>query len=226
MFHVERIELIEEALDSEGMLYPPDMIGHFAEYRKLLLDWNQRVNLISRRDEVRIVTRHFLDSLGLATVEAFPRNSRMMDLGSGAGFPGIPLKLVRPDLRISLVESKRKKALFLRHAIEKLELEGIEIVMGRVEELTESLGLFDFVVSRSVTDLITLVGWSKDYLKPTGGSLIAIKGSDVEKELEQLKSMAPDWSVKRVRSSEYNPFPRILRSKKSVVVFVEWDQNM
>ena len=225
MFHVERIELIEEALDSEGVSYPPSMIGLFAEYRELLLNWNQRVNLISRRDEARIVTRHFLDSLGLATVEAFPQNSKVMDLGSGAGFPGIPLKLIRPDLRITLVESKRKKALFLRHAIEKLELEGIEIVMGRVEQLVESLGPFDFVVSRSVTDLITLAMWSKDYLNPAGGSLIAIKGPDVEKELEKLKSITPDLNVKRVRSSEYKPFPRILGSKKSAVVFVEWDQS-
>lgn len=222
---MERIELIEEAIDSAGMSYPPDMIGHFAEYRKLLLDWNQRVNLISRKDEARIVTRHFIDSLGLLTVEAFPSNSRVMDLGSGAGFPGIPLKLIRPDLRISLVESKRKKALFLRQVIEKLELDRIEIVMGRVEELVEGLGPFDFVVSRSVTDLITLVRWSKDYLKPTGGSLIAIKGPDVEKELEKLKSIIPDLNVKRVHSSEYSPFPRILRPKKSVVVFVEWTQS-
>jgi 16S rRNA (guanine527-N7)-methyltransferase len=225
MFHVERIKLIEEALDSEGISYPPRMVDRFAVYRELLLDWNQRVNLISRRDEARIVTRHFLDSLGLVTVEEFPRDSRAMDLGSGAGFPGIPLKLIRPDLRISLVESKRKKALFLRRVIEKLKLDGVEVVMGRVEELAEGLGTFDFIVSRSVTDLITLVRWSKDYLDPAGGSLIAIKGPDVDKELEKLKSITPDLNVKRVRSREYKPFPRIMQSKKSIVVFVEWDQS-
>lgn len=144
-----------------------------------------------------------------------------MDLGSGAGFPGIPMKLVRPDLKFVLVESKRKRVLFLNKVIEKLNLEGIEIVEGRVEEEGSQIDPVDFVVSRSVADLVTLIKWSRNCLDPRGGRLLVIKGVGVRKELNLLGTVASELGVKSWRLIKYNPFPKVFQLQESYVVVVE-----
>ncbi len=219
MFHVE---LIGELLEREGIRPPFPVVPLFRRYWEMLLDWNQRINLVSKNDERRLVTRHFLESLGLIKVVPFPPDARVMDLGSGAGFPGIPLKIVRPDLRMVLVESKRKKILFLRHAINTLGLENMEAVLGRVEQLAETLGRFDFVVSRSVASLVKLARWSRAYLEKSGGQLVVIKGPGAQEELVGLKAKASALGIKDVHVVAYNPFPEWLDLKKSVVVTVRW----
>ena len=218
---MEQFEPLRRALGEGGISVSQEIVEKFSEYWSLLIAWNQRVNLISRRDERRIVTRHFLESLGLINVVEFPPGARVMDLGSGAGFPGIPMKLVRPDLKFVLVESRRKKVFFLNKVIEKLNLEGIEIVEGRVEEEGRQIVPVDFIVSRSVADLITLIKWSRNCLNPRGGSLIVIKGAGVGKELDSLGAVASDLGVKGWRSIKYNPFPKVFQLKESYVVVVE-----
>jgi len=219
---VEQIELLQSALEFEGMAFGPKTIRYFSIYQEILLEWNKKINLISRRDETRIVTRHFLQSLGLVKVITIPPKARVMDLGSGAGFPGLPVKLMRPDLRMVLVESKRKKVHFLRVLKETLLLEDIEIVLGRIEALEDVIGCVDFVISRAVTDLVTLAKWSKAYLVPNGGKLISIKGPDVVKELDALKKVASDMAIERIRLFDYNPFPQIFQLKQSKLVSVAW----
>ena len=222
MFHVEHVEIIGDVLAGEGIHPPSPVVPLFRRYREILLDWNQRINLISRNDESRLVTRHFLESLGLVKVVSFPPGARVMDLGSGAGFPGIPLKLVRPDIAMVLVESKRKKIRFLRHAVDTLGLKKTEVVLGRAEQLADSLGRFDFIVSRSVASLVKLARWSRVYLEENRGQLIVIKGPGVQEELVVLKAIAPDLGIKDVRVIKYNPFPEWFDLKKSVVVSAEW----
>ncbi len=219
---MEQIELLQSALEFEGMAFGPKTIRYFSIYQEILLEWNKKINLISRRDETRIVTRHFLQSLGLVKVITIPPKARVMDLGSGAGFPGLPVKLMRPDLRMVLVESKRKKVHFLRVLKETLLLEDIEIVLGRIEALEDVIGCVDFVISRAVTDLVTLAKWSKAYLVPNGGKLISIKGPDVVKELDALKKVASDMAIERIRLFDYNPFPQIFQLKQSKLVSVAW----
>lgn len=219
---MEHIGLLRTALNDEGMSVYPGMIRDFSTYQDILLEWNKKINLISRKDEARIVTRHFLQSLGLVKIVSFPQKARIMDLGSGAGFPGIPVKLVRPDLRIVLVESKRKKVLFLRHIVEAIHLKNVEIVQGRIEELEDECHPIDFIISRAVTDLVTLAKWSKNYLKPRRGKLIVIKGSRIEEELKQLENGAPGLGIKAINCFQYNPFPSVTRLKQGIVVSVEW----
>ncbi len=223
MFHVEQIELLRAALEQSKIDVYPELIGLFSEYRKELLFWNRKINLISRGDEERIVERHFLESAGLVETVSFPSGSRIIDLGSGAGLPGIPIKLVRPDLKMVLVESKRKKVLFLRHVIEKLSLQGIDVVQGRIEEMEGRIAPADFVVTRSVADLSTLVRWGRNYLKTPGGKLIAIKGSNVLKELDRLKkeTSLPGIELKKVQLIKYNPFPALSQHRESFVVLME-----
>jgi len=223
MFHVEQIELLKRALEQSEIDIYPGLIELFSEYRKKLLLWNRKINLISRRDEERIVERHFLESAGLVETVSFPPESLVIDLGSGAGFPGIPIKLVRPDLKMVLVESKRKKVLFLRHVIEKLSLHGIDVVQGRIEEMEGRIVPADFVVSRSVADISTLVKWCRNYLKTPGGKLIAIKGPNVLKELDRLKkeTSLPGMELKKVQLVKYDPFPALSQHRESFLVLME-----
>lgn len=218
---MEQLDPLRKALEAGNISVSQGLIEKFSDYWNMLIVWNQKINLISRKDERRIVTRHFLESLGLVKVVEFPSGARVMDLGSGAGFPGIPMKLVRPDLKFVLVESKRRRVLFLKKVIEKLNLEGIEIVEGRVEEEGGQIDPVDFVVSRSVADLVTLVKWSRSCLSPRGGRLLVIKGVGVRKELNLLDTLASDLGVKGWRLIRYNPFPKVYQLKESYVVIVE-----
>ncbi len=159
MFHVEQLEWIPQALAEKNMPIHPNQVEQFQIYHRLLLEWNQRISLISRADESRIVTRHFLESIGLLTVVDFPLHARVFDIGSGGGFPGLPLKIVRPDLQMVLVESKAKKARFLERVVEELGISGIEIIAERVERLKKRMDSFHLAVIRAVADVSTVIQW-------------------------------------------------------------------
>ena len=218
---MERIELFSDALKRQDFSVSQDMIEKFSQYRALLLEWNRRINLISRNDESRILTRHFLESVGLIKVVNFSLGSRILDLGTGAGFPGIPLKIVRPDLTVVLVESKRKKVLFLRRVIEKIELDCIDVRPGRAEEIDDTMKPVDFVVSRSVADLATLLKWSRRFLTPEGGSLVVIKGPGVHAELDRVRKASSELNVKQSIVLKYDPFPDVFQRNESYVAVVE-----
>jgi 16S rRNA (guanine527-N7)-methyltransferase len=218
---VEQIDLLIKAIEKYGLPVYPGMVKKFSEYRTILLDWNKRVNLISSGDESRIITRHFLQSLGLVQCAVFPKGSRVLDLGSGAGFPGIPLKLIRPDLHVILVESKKKKVRFLESVIDRLCLDCVDAILGRVEEIGATLDPVDIVVSRSVTDLVTLVKWSRSCLKTPGGKVIAIKGKEINNEVKHLGERASKLGVERWQKQRYNPFPQMFQLLESFVITIE-----
>lgn len=164
---------------------------HFLQYVRLLLEWNQRIDLISPADETRIAERHLFESLSLLSVWQFPTGASVLDLGSGAGLPGIPLKIMRPELSMTLLEAKHKKALFLKTAIERLGLEGCRALEGRVEQMAaDSEEKFSIVVARAVATLEKLWRWSQPLLQ-SDGVLLAMKGGDVEKESQVLMKLAP-----------------------------------
>ena len=185
MIPMENETLLGEALQSHGISLSQPIKQQFALYHQLLLDWNQRMILISQKDKGRIYSRHFLESLGLVFAVNFPQQSRIMDLGSGAGLPGIPMKIIRPDLQMVLVESVQKKVSFLKTVLDALGMDNLEVYHGRAETFKDQ-DLFDFIVSRSVSSLINLSKWSRPLLKP-GGRLIAFKGSKVEDDLFKLE---------------------------------------
>ncbi len=155
-----------------------------AQYIRLLLEWNQRINLISPNDEDRIAERHILESLAVLSVWDFPNESTVLDLGSGGGFPGIPLKIIRPDLAMTLLESRQKKTLFLNTAVRELKLENCRVVNARAEELSGEK--YSIVIARAVADLKTLWEWSWPLLI-SGGVLLAMKGGELDDELQALK---------------------------------------
>jgi 16S rRNA (guanine527-N7)-methyltransferase len=164
-----------------GLSLSDDALARFIRYADLIRAWNRRINLISRMDEDRILSRHVFDSLCLLSAAPIPSGDRVLDLGSGAGFPGIPVALVRPDLQMVLVESKRKKVLFLQKAVSELFLANCTVILGRIEE-TDIAPPVDVVVSRAVADLATLIGWVRPLFRSGRGRLLAIKGPEADKE--------------------------------------------
>jgi 16S rRNA (guanine527-N7)-methyltransferase len=161
-------------------------VDAFDLYLWELLKWNQKINLTAIRTEREIILKHFLDSLSVHPY--LPKSSSLLDVGSGAGFPGIPLKLADPTLEIKLIDSVRKKVDFQRHIIRRLGLKGIEAIHGRVQEreiLRKMEGRFDRVISRAFADLHAFLRLSNPFLKK-GGAALAMKGDLKEEEIQSL----------------------------------------
>jgi 16S rRNA (guanine527-N7)-methyltransferase len=175
----ENKDLLIEGAKAFGIHLDGKAIEAFEVYLKELLKWNQKINLTAIQTEKGIVLKHFLDSLSV--LPYLLKSSSILDIGSGAGFPGIPLKIVQPTLEATLIDSVRKRVDFQRHIIRTLGLKGIEAIHGRVQDrgiVQRFEGRFDITLSRAFSDLRTLLLLSFPLLKK-GGSVIAMK-SEVE----------------------------------------------
>lgn len=182
----ENKDLLIEGAKAYGIHLDTEAIGAFDLYLKELLKWNQKINLTAIRSEKGIVLKHFLDSLSVNPY--LPQHVSILDIGSGAGFPGIPLKIVRPNFEISLIDSARKKIDFQRHIIRTLGLKGAEAIHGRVQDtgILHSLGgQFDITLSRAFSDLRSFLVLSFPFLKE-GATAIAMKGATDDKEIHLL----------------------------------------
>ena len=177
-------KLRQNSLQLLGLALTDRQISALQIYERELLDWNTRMNLTAIRDPDSIRTKHFLDSFSclLALRDLPPK--KLIDIGTGAGFPGIPLKIILPKLHLTLVESVEKKAHFCSHIVEKLGLDGVTVLVARAEELgqlQEHRQKYDWAVARSVANLPVLV----EYLLPlvrVGGRALAQKGENAPME--------------------------------------------
>lgn len=160
----------------------------FYKYMNELLDWNEKINLTAIKDKKEFIVKHFIDSLTIANF--FEENKRVIDIGTGAGFPGIPLKLVKNSLNETLVDSVNKKVMVLNDIIEKLQLEKIEALHTRAEDLAKDKKYrecFDYATSRAVSNLTTLVEYLLPFVK-IGGKIICMKGPNFEEEITSAKN--------------------------------------
>ena len=167
------------------------IVDQFLLYRQELLDWNTRFNLTAITDPEEVLTRHFLDSLSLLLVYDKPQ-THLLDIGAGAGFPGLPLKIVRPDWRVTLLEATGKKVTFLQHIIETLGLQNVVAVHGRAEELGHKAAYrasFDVVTARAVASLPVLLEYAAPFCR-VGAKIILFKKGDLTEELAQAKGAA------------------------------------
>jgi len=179
-------DLLVQGAKAFGIDLDEEAIESFDLYLKELLKWNRKINLTAIRSEKGMILKHFLDSLSVTPY--LPKHSSILDIGSGAGFPGIPLKIVQPTLEITLIDSVRKKVDFQRHIIRMLGLRGTEALHGRVQdkEILQSLARrFDIVLSRAFSDLRTFLVLSLPFLKEEG-TVIAMKGEVDDKEMTLL----------------------------------------
>jgi len=155
----------------------------------LYLDWNSKINLISRKDSEHLLERHILHSLGIAKMIAFKPNTLVLDVGTGGGFPGIPLAIMFPQVRFHLVDSIGKKIMVVQDITEKLGLKNVTSEQIRAEQVK---GQFDFVVSRAVTRLPAFNKWVKTKIKGKGfndlkNGIVYLKGGDVMAEIKETK---------------------------------------
>jgi 16S rRNA (guanine527-N7)-methyltransferase len=180
-----------EGLRQLGLELTEQQLDQFVRYQQELLDWNTRINLTSITDPEEVLIKHFLDSLSLLTAFDAP-TARILDIGAGAGFPGLPLKIVRPQWNIVLLEATGKKVKFLQHIIETLQLHDIEAVHERAEELAHKepyRASFDLVTARAVTSLPTLLEYAAPFTQ-LNGTMIFPKKGDLAEELARGKRAA------------------------------------
>jgi 16S rRNA (guanine527-N7)-methyltransferase len=181
--------VFQEGLQRLGL--SGELEAAFLRYRQELLEWNTRFNLTAIKDPEEVMTRHFLDSLSLLAV--YPQDeTTLLDIGTGPGFPGLPLKMARPHWRVTLVEATNKKVTFLRHMVEVLELEHVEVIHGRAEELGQKpayRSAFDLVTARAVAALPALLEYCAPYCR-VGGAIILPKKGELLEEMVQGKRAA------------------------------------
>lgn len=158
----------------------------FSKYEELLKLWNSRFNLTAIKDENDVLVKHFIDSIYPLAFVDIPNGSTLLDMGSGAGFPGVPLAIMLPNVKIILVEANKKKVAFLTELKNVLSLDNIEIVNGRVENLTTYREGVDFVTARAVSQLNILLELAIPLLR-VNGYFLAYKGSMVDFEIKDSK---------------------------------------
>ncbi len=157
--------VIRRALGEFKLPAYDDQVLQIQQYIKILLTWNEKVNLTAIRDPLEILYRHFCESMYAA--EALPvEKGRLADVGSGGGFPGLPLKIIRPNLRVFLVESNLKKATFLAEVIRELGLKDAQVLVRRYEELHEEMAPLDYVCSRALGEFPSFLKWREPIQVP------------------------------------------------------------
>jgi 16S rRNA (guanine527-N7)-methyltransferase len=219
---------------------PTDLqLEQLDQYVKLLLDWNKKINLISRKDEENVWTYHILHSVSPLFKVKVMKGSKIVDIGTGGGLPGIPLKILRPDISLLCLDATRKKVNSVLQIIDDLKLKGANVVWGRAEELgrqPEYLHKFDFAIARAVCQLNELIALSINFLKksnfpnslestkinslidPNPPALIAFKGGDLKNELDLAKRRFPQVNIDAIDLTFSGSEQLVATDKKILVV--------
>jgi 16S rRNA (guanine527-N7)-methyltransferase len=175
--------------------YFPNLTAHqieqFSALEALYKDWNSKINVVSRKDIDDLYLRHVLHSLGIAKVVPFADDSLILDVGTGGGFPGVPLAIMFPNCNFHLVDSIHKKLKVINGVAEALDLQNIKTIHSRVEAIDET---FDFIVSRAVTAMPEFTKWVKGKIKRAQinafkNGILYLKGGDLTEELKQYKTV-------------------------------------
>lgn len=180
-----------------GIILSQEQMAHFERYVQDLLYWNERVNLISRRDTEQVWLHHILHSVSIAFTGELPKSGRILDIGTGGGLPGIPLKIINPKLDVTLLDSIAKKVQTASMLASHITKHGLRAVRNRAEELpndTTARGPYEAVVSRATAPLVDLMKWAQPVLKP-GGKILTLKGGDLTEEIRQAQRKFPEAEI-------------------------------
>jgi len=203
-----------------GVDLKPEQLDLFETYYDELIHWNSNINLTAITDYEQVQTRHFLDSLTAILAGKELDNACVIDIGSGAGFPGLPLKILYPNLRLTLLEATAKKTAFLKHLKSELSLTDVSLINSRAEEVAHNdlyREKFDIVLCRAVAKMATLAELTLPFLK-TGGWLIAQKKGDIK---EEIKQASPAVSLLGGRLADIIKVPSGILAGDRYLVIVE-----
>lgn len=185
---MDDFSILNDYIGEYGLVLDESQIDMFRDYYELLIEWNSHMNLTSITDFFDVIVKHFSDSLALIKY-ANLSGSTLIDVGTGAGFPGIPLKIAVPSCNITLMDSLNKRVSFLNEVIDKLSLKNITAIHSRAEDLAHDnrfRGQFDYSVSRAVSNLSTLSEYCLPFVKP-GGFFVSYKSDNIEEEISSAK---------------------------------------
>lgn len=178
-------QLLNDSLNKMGIDITEKQTQQFFDYKSLLLQWNEKMNLTAITDEGEVVIKHFADSVSILSAVNIEEGATIIDVGTGAGFPGLPVKIVRPDLKVTLLDSLNKRIGFLNEVCTQLNLETVDNIHARAEDggqNTELREKFDYCLSRAVANLAVLSEYCLPFVK-VGGGFISLKGPDVTQEV-------------------------------------------
>ncbi|WP_026951789.1 16S rRNA (guanine(527)-N(7))-methyltransferase RsmG [Algoriphagus mannitolivorans] len=203
--------------------YFPDLsekqVEQFGRLQELYEDWNSKINVISRKDMEQFYVHHVLHSLGIAKVMRFQPGTKVLDIGTGGGFPGIPMAILFPDTHFHLVDSIGKKITVVKEVAKALKLSNVEAQQARAESLVRK---YDFVISRAVTRMINFYPWVKGKIKkedfnefPNG--ILYLKGGEVDEEMEETGKSYVTYHLSDYFKEEF------FETKK--VVYMPWEDK-
>ena len=202
----EFLSTLKLAFSKKGIILTDKQSEDFYKYYSLLVEWNNKFNLTTITSLQDVIYKHFLDSV--MSVDLIQKNARVLDIGAGAGFPSLPLKILRPDIKLSMLDSVNKKVTFLQEVSKQLNLSNVDAIHSRAEDLASKQNYreqFDVVVSRAVSRLNTLSEYCLPFLK-IGGKMIAYKSLETQAEI-----------------AEAEPAIKILGGEKSKIIDVSFE---
>lgn len=195
-----------QALATQGIVLTEKQKQAFETYFHLLVQWNQKINLTAITDKNEVYLKHFYDSVApILQGHLQDQNLKLLDIGAGAGFPSLPMKILFPQLKVTIIDSLNKRITFLKHLAEELELDGVAFYHGRAEDYGQNKafrGQFDLVTARAVARMQVLAELTIPFLK-VGGQLIALKASAAEDELQEAQPALQTLFAKVETSLDY-----------------------
>lgn len=184
---MNNVDMLQNGLKELGIDTDPEKLNKLLEFKNILLEWNEKINLTSITDEKEIFIKHFMDSATCLRSGMIKSGDRIIDVGTGAGFPGLVLKILKEDINMTLLDSLNKRVVYLKEATDKLCLDKVELIHGRAEEYgakKEYREAFDIALSRAVAPLNVLLEYCLPFVK-AGGYFICQKGPSYKDELEE-----------------------------------------
>src|SRR6056297_811845 len=216
---MSNVEYLENLFKKINIQYDEKTINNFEKYKNLIIEWNKKINITSIDSEEEIYLKHFIDSVIIKKYVIIKKGAKTIDIGTGGGFPGIPLKLVDNNMEITLLDSLNKRIKFLEEVVKELDLEDVECIHARAEELGKNKKYrekYDYGFSRAVASLNVLLEYVLPFVKK-GGLFIAFKGSNFKDEIQESKNALNILGGEIIDIKEYS-LPETDISRSMIVV--------